>query len=312
MRVKCNDSIFIVFFLGIVFAPVCPLMIPLMFILAIFGFFTYKYLAVYCDIRQVDSGGVYWQVAVQHLAVCVFVMELTVFGVLSTKASFFQLLIYAPVLVYTYYRFDEMLKNPWDHLCPFDVVDETVAPPAPREHENLQSLFALNPSILRHHMQGKLRSCFQNNYVQPALRSQFHDNEKETHKRDKSKIFGFVQKEVQQVNSPGIQYVQQSIPVLGPWMGPDGLPIPTLWDSKLQPVMLFVGIHGQPVTENGEVVDVQYGTDGRPNGYRIKSGVFFLFCSSSFIVFSEFISCFRISKGSIQLYTQAGRGKLRQ
>ena len=259
------------FGIGIVFTPICPFISPLMLLLAFFGQLTYSYLIVFCDIRQVDSGGAFWPVALQQTFVCVIVMELVIFGVLSTRADLLQLSFYAPIFLFTISSFEVFSRKPWDHVSPFDVTDSTIAPPAPRDHEDLNSLYTLNPAILRHHMQRQMREEFCARYVQPSLRTHFLEREVERFMKDKAQMYSMVKQQVRQfqqigrlpndsngnpvfdtrlaegaslVKTPVAEHLRRRRPVLGPWMGPDCTPIGKMWDVHLNAVEFFVGISG--------------------------------------------------------------------
>ncbi|KAI8922345.1 hypothetical protein DFJ77DRAFT_495618 [Powellomyces hirtus] len=77
----------LVFCVGITYAPVAPLILPFCTLFFAIAWFVYKYLLLYVNIPRYETGGKHAPMAIRRCLAGIFIMQLTMMGVLALKAG---------------------------------------------------------------------------------------------------------------------------------------------------------------------------------------------------------------------------------
>ncbi|KAJ3024087.1 hypothetical protein HKX48_007268 [Thoreauomyces humboldtii] len=77
----------LVFCIGLTYAPVAPLILPFCALFFGIAWFVYKYLLLYVNIPRYETGGKHAPMAVRRCLAGIFIMQLTMMGVLALKAG---------------------------------------------------------------------------------------------------------------------------------------------------------------------------------------------------------------------------------
>lgn len=76
----------LLFVVGLTYAPISPLIIPFCALFFHLAHFIYKYLLLFVHIPQYESGGIHAIIAVKRCLIGLFLMQLTMMGVLALKS----------------------------------------------------------------------------------------------------------------------------------------------------------------------------------------------------------------------------------
>nr|KAJ3423210.1 hypothetical protein HK105_000364 [Polyrhizophydium stewartii] len=77
----------IIFVIGVVYAPIAPLILPFCALFFAVGYFVYKYLLMYVHLPRYESKGIATRLVVNRCLSSLIIMQLTMMGLLALKAS---------------------------------------------------------------------------------------------------------------------------------------------------------------------------------------------------------------------------------